>query len=89
MKKILIIIIALVFLSPCVFAEEYTIRPQFPDLNPGDGFFERGSWQNPYVIENQRGREIGTIRSQFPDLDPNDGFMDSGTWQNPYVVDTD
>ena len=77
-------------LSPCVlFAEEYTIRPRFPVLSPHDGFMDRGSWQNPYVIENQRGREIGTIRPRFPDLDPNDGFMDSGTWQNPYVVDTD
>ncbi|MCK4828769.1 hypothetical protein KA005_74245 [bacterium] len=87
--KHLVILLGLVFLLGSVaFAEEYTIRPMYPDFTPNDGFMDKGTCFNPYVVEDQYGREIGEIRSAYPDFDPNDGFMDAGTWSNPYTLET-
>ena len=70
-------------------AEEYQIRTRHFDFQANDGFMDAGSYLNPYIIEDQSGREIGQIRSQFPDFDPNDGFMDAGSYLNPYIVEVD
>jgi hypothetical protein len=40
----------LVVPSGLAYDGEYEIRPESPDLFPGDGFMEEGSYSNPYVF---------------------------------------
>jgi len=90
MKKIIILCLSILILSSSyAFARDYTAKSRYLDLNPNDGIFDKGTWQNPYVIEDQRGREVGTMKPKYLDIEPNDGLFDAGTWQNPYVIETD
>jgi len=89
MKAILIFTAAILFSFSFTLADEYIISPSVPDLTPGDGFMEAGSYENPYVIQTESGEEIGTISPQVPDLTPGDGFMEPGSYSNPYVIETD
>lgn len=84
MKKLLVIVLVLMFCGVC-FASEKEIRPRYNDFTPNDGFMDAGTRQNPYVIEDDTGRELGEIKSRYHDFQPDDGFMDKGTWQNPYI----
>lgn len=91
MKKVFLTILALSFIlgiSVCsIQAEnEYTIQPMYPDVVPGDGIMDRGSFFNPYVVKDPSGQQRAIIQPRYPDLNPNDGFMDPGTWSNPYVI---
>ena len=51
MKVILIFTAAILFSFSFALADEYIISPSVPDLTPGDGFMEAGSYENPYVIQ--------------------------------------
>ena len=33
--------------------QKWIIRPQYPDLIPNDGFMDKGSWSNPYILQRQ------------------------------------
>jgi hypothetical protein len=66
---------------------KYIIRPRHYDLDPHDGFFDPGTWSNPYIVEDNYGHKVGTIRPRYYDLDPHDGFFDPGTWSNPYEIE--
>ena len=48
MKTLLFIL--LLFIPTLLFADT-TVEPRFPDLTPGDGFFDAGTRQNPWVIK--------------------------------------
>ena len=69
-------------------AEDYEVRPTYPDLYPNDGFFDAGTMYNPYVVAPQGGQPFGMIRARYPDLHPNDGVFDAGTYSNPYTLQT-
>ena len=85
------LLITILFISICSisFAGQLTIQSSFPDLNPGDGFFEAGSISNPLIVQNDHGITVGTVRSSFPDLNPGDGFFEAGSTCNPMIVDFD
>ena len=86
MKTVLFVLLVM-FLAPVlVFAEETTVEPRIPDIVPGDGFMDAGTWQNPWVIKGPDGQEKGVMVPRIPDLVPGDGFMDAGTPQNPWVI---
>ena len=88
MRAILFFIVAILFSFPAL-ADEYTIESQFPDFQPGDGYFEAGSPLNPFVIKNEYGEEVGTIKTRLPDFTPGDGFMEPGSQLNPFVIETE
>ena len=77
-----------VCLASSASAEEYEVGPQYPDLIPGDGFFEAGSPVNPYVAR-QEGVVWGTLAPRTPDLIPGDGFFEAGSSVNPYILTTE
>ena len=87
MKNLTLAILATIFLAGTAWAGDYTIRPRAPDFTPGDGFMDKGSYSNPYIIEDSHGREVGTIRPRCPDLIPGDGFMEEGSFANPYEIE--
>ena len=83
MKHLTITIMLLA--SPAV--AQYTIQPRMHDFQPNDGFNDAGTWSNPYVVQDNRGREVGTMQQQIHDFQPGDGFNDAGTFTNSYVVE--
>lgn len=86
MKKLLLAILTIVLFTFPVYADdEWEIKPKYPDLTPGDGFMERGSWINPYILKSDEGEEY-EIKARFPDSDPNDGSLDPGSFLNPYRI---
>ena len=66
---------------------QYTIQPQFHDVQPFDGLNDAGSYTNPYVIQDNMGRTQGTIWPRLDDVTPGDGLNDAGSWANPYELD--
>ena len=84
--KTILILIAILISAPAV-AGEIIVQPMVPDLNPGDGFMEAGSYANPYLlIDSDTGREIGTMQADMPDFNPGDGLMEKGSFVNPYRI---
>ena len=53
MKKLLVIVLVLMFCGVC-FAGEKEIRPRYHDFTPNDGFMDAGTWQNPDVYEDEK-----------------------------------
>jgi hypothetical protein len=89
MKRPLYLLILLSFLFISIAtAGEYEIKPKYYDLDPNDGFSDPGSRSNPYIIQDERGREVGSIAPKYHDLDPNDGISDPGSRSNPYTINT-
>jgi hypothetical protein len=88
MRKVALILIALLLSVGLAYGQDkWTVEPMYPDLVPNDGFLDKGTWQNPYVIRDFLGNTKGTIKPLYPDLHPNDGFLDSGTVFNPWVIE--
>ncbi len=85
MKKLIVLLIVLT--CSTAYSETYTVRPAYPDFNPGDGFMEEGSYVNPLIIEDDHGRPVGELRPSFIDMTPNDGFLDAGSYANPYEIE--
>lgn len=64
-----------------------TIRPQIPDMVPGDGVLDAGTYANPIVIQDQQGTTRYEVRPQIPDMVPNDSVLDAGSFSNPFVAE--
>lgn len=85
MKKLVIFLILAIIVvvgTQLLAGEQWTVNPRFPDFNPMD----RGTWQNPYELQDQFGQTRGTIQPRYYDFTPNDGHFDRGTWSNPYEL---
>ena len=59
MKTFLITVLVILFPFSFALGDEYIISPMVPDLTPGDGFMEAGSYENPYTVTSESGDEIG------------------------------
>ena len=86
--KIIIVIVALLFCS-IASAEQYTYQSRYNDITPGDGLQEEGSPENPILITDSKGSQVGTIASRYDDFTEGDGLQDPGSPSNPYILDTD
>lgn len=65
--------------------EHYTIQPQVPDIVPGDGILDSGSWANPFILKGADGSRY-EIKPEVYDLFPNDGILDGGSFSNPWTI---
>ena len=83
------VLIALFLVIPVILFAQDTVEPLYPDFNPGDGFFEPGSPENPYIIKGPSGRRKGKMVPRFPDIVPGDGFFDPGSPENPWTIEWD
>ena len=72
--------------SALAYDDTYTLEPRTRDLFPGDGWFEEGTRNNPYVVR-EHGRETGwELSPRSHDLFPGDGFMEEGSASNPWEI---
>lgn len=59
----------------------YTVHESYP--SNGNPATQPGSYANPYVIQNQRGQQVGTMTYSYPSTSPQ---SQPGSYSNPYQV---
>ena len=74
-------------IGDCDGYETYTIEPSYPDVFPGDGIAEPGSFSNPYVVRDESGNLIGSVRPRYEGQENSGGLLEPGNSLNPYEIE--
>ena len=82
--KIIFLFLFLVLLSVPALAwdDRYEVKPKFYDSRAGDGIMDAGSSLNPWVVRDDKGKEVYQIKPRYWTADP----KKAGGSQNPYQV---